>query len=107
MSSHYWPADHGEPEIYDKITVKKLSQVHVQRGDYIIRTFEIDSGKQLSSSCLSSINLKTAFSVTQFQLLAWPEHENPCDPSSLIELVEDVNKVQMKAHNRPIIVMCK
>ena len=71
-----------------------------------MRTFEVDySGKQLSSFCLSST--KTAVCVTQFQFLAWPENETPPNSSSLIELVENVNKVQMKSRNRPMIVMCK
>ena len=102
MSAHYWPAEVDGPQEYGKVMVKKISQE--KRGDIILRKFVVDEKKQQASSLL---NVKTAFTVTQFQFLVWPEHETPPITSSLIELVDNVNKVQMGSGNRPMIVMCK
>ena len=80
--------------------IKKLS--HEKRGDIIVRKFEIDEKKQSSL-----VDLKTAFTVTQFQFLVWKENEIPSIASHLIELVDNANKVQMGSGNRPMVVMCK
>ena len=101
MSSHYWPTE-DEPQTYGKVTVKKLS--HEKRGDVIMRRFEIDEKKSQISPL---VDIKTAFTVTQFQYLVWMEDEAPPIASSLVELVDSVNKVQMGSGNRPMIVMCK
>jgi hypothetical protein len=82
--------------------VKKLS--HEKRGDVIVRRFEIDEKKQIESSL---VGLRTAFTVTQFQFLVWKEDETPPITSHLIDMVDNVNKVQMGSGNRPMIVMCK
>ena len=99
MSSHYWPTE-DEPQTFGKLMVKKLS--HEKRGDVIVRRFEIDETKQTSL-----MGLKTAFIVTQFQFLVWKEDETPPITSHLIDMVDNVNKVQMGSGNRPMIVMCK
>ena len=84
------------------MTVKKISQE--SRGDFIVRKFEVDEKKHPKSSLH---RLKTAFTVTQFEFLVWPDREMPHITSSIIELVDNVNKVQMGSGNRPMIVMCK
>ena len=99
MSSHYWPTE-DEPLTYGKLMIKKLS--HEKRGDVIVRRFEIDEKKQSSL-----VDLKTAFTVTQFQFLVWKEDETPPITAHLIEMVDNVNKVQMGSGNRPMVVMCK
>ena len=101
MSSHYWPTE-DKIQTYGKVTVKKLS--HEKRGDVVVRRFEVDEKKQKSSSF---VDLKTAFTVTQFQYLVWMENENPPIASPLIEMVDSVNKIQMGSGNRPMVVMCK
>ena len=100
MSVHYWPAD-DEPQAYGKVKVKKLTQSRT--GDVAIRTFEVDSSNQSSSL----VNVKSAFTVTLFQFLTWTEHNCPTEVSSPLDLVENVNKVQMKSSSKPIVVMCK
>lgn len=87
---------------YGQVTVKLL--LEEKYGDYDLRKFEINEDK---SSHPGVSGVKTAFTVTQFHFLAWPEYETPPITSSLIELIGNVNKVQMGSGNRPIIVMCK
>ena len=99
MSYHFWPTE-NEPQTFGKLMVKKLS--HEKHGDVIVRRFEIDETKQPSLA-----GLKTAFTVTQFQFLVWKEDETPPITSHLIDMVDNVNKVQMGSGNRPMIVMCK
>ena len=102
MSCCYWPTTEGVTKTYGQITVKLLSEE--KYGDYDLRRFEINEDK---ASHPGVVGVKTAFTVTQFQFLVWPEHETPPITSSLIELVDNVNKVPIGSENRPIIVMCK
>ena len=44
--------------------------------------------------------------MTLFQLLGWPKHGRP-SPSALLEVMENVNRVQMTTGNKAITVMCK
>ena len=69
-----------------------------------MRKFEISEDK-LTHPGVQGV--KAAFTVTQLHFLVWPEHETPPFTSSLIELVENVNKVQMGARNKPMTIMCK
>ena len=48
----------------------------------------------------------TPFTVTQFQLL-WPKTGCPSRPSVLLEVMENVNRVQMTTGNKAITIMCK
>ena len=100
MSVHFWPSD-DESQVYGKVTVKKLSQS--KNGNVVMRTFEVDSTNQSSNYA----NIKSSFTITLFQFLAWKERECPTDVSSLLDLVENVNKLQMKSSSKPLIVMCK
>ena len=102
MSCCYWPTTEGVAKSYGQITVKLL--LEEKYGDYNLRKFEINEDK---ASHPGVVGVKTAFTVTQFQFLSWPEHEAPPITSSLIELISNVNKVQMGSGNRPMIVMCK
>ena len=45
--------------------------------------------------------------VTQFHFLRWPKYGEPSPPASLLELVENLTRVQMGTGNRAITVMCK
>ena len=53
-----------------------------------MRKFEVNEDK---ASHPGVLGVKTAFTVTQFHFLAWPEHEAPPITSSLIELISNVN----------------
>ena len=99
MCCCYWPTTEGMTISYGKITVKLLSEENF--GDYNWRKFEINENR---ASYFGVIGVRT---VTQFQFMVWPEHETPSLTSSLIELIDNVNKVQMGTGNKPMIVMCK
>lgn len=100
MCCCYWPTAEGHAETYGQISVKLLTEERYGYCD--LRKFEIDEEKVAGVE-----GVKTAFTVTQFHFLEWPEHETPPITSSLIELMGNVNKVQMGAGIKPIIVMCK
>ena len=99
MCCCYWPTCVGVVERYGQITVKLLSEDNY--GDYNLRKFEINEDRA------GVFGVKTSFTVTQFHFLVWPEHETPPITSSLIDLVNNVNKVQMGSQNKPMVVMCK
>ena len=102
MSVCYWPNENNVPETYGKLTVKKLTEE--SQEDFVWRKFEVDEVKEETSS---SSDDKTSFTVTQFQFRVWSEQEAPPTTSSLIELIDNVNRAQMSSGNRPMIVMCK
>ena len=104
MSYHYWPSEQDKPLIYGKVTVKKISQENFE--DLILRKFEIDERKQ-DTTYTPLGHLKTSFIITQIQFTVWPENGTHPSTSSLVELVNRVNKVQMATGNRAMIVMCK
>ena len=97
----YWPINEGNSATYGKIVVKLYSEEN--HGDYIVQKFELMEDKQRTSLSFSPSSLY----VTQFQFLRWPEHSPPQETSSLLELVDKVNKVQMSSGNKAITVMCK
>ena len=101
MSFCYWPSEEGVAQEYGEVTVKKLSED--SHGDFVRRKFAVDE-KKCDEALLEE---KTSFTVTQFQFTMWPEHETPPTISSIIELVDDVNVVQMRSGNGPMTVMCK
>ena len=102
MSACYWPSETDETQAYGKVIVKKLTEE--RHGDFVWRTFEVDAENKQGST---TSDVKTAFTVTQFQFMVWPEHETPPITTSLIEMIDNVTKVQMGSVNRPMIVMCK
>ena len=102
MCVRCWPTTQGTTQMYGHITVKLLAEENY--GDYDLRKFEI-SEDEITHPGVQGV--KTAFTVTQLHFLVWPEHETPPITSSLIELVENINKVQMGAGNKPMIIMCK
>ena len=99
MCCCYWPTTEGHTQTYGQITVKFLTEERY--GYCYLRKFEIDEEKT------GVEGVKTAFTVTQFHFLEWSEHETPPITSSLIELMGNVNKIQMGAASKPMIVMCK
>ena len=85
--------------MYGHILVKLLTEERYEDCD--VRYFEINKVK------VKAEGINTAFTVTQFHFLKWPEHVTPPITSSLIELVGNVDRVQMGADSKPMIVMCK
>ena len=80
--------------------MKLISQEN--SDDYIIRQVEVSEDKPVQEGSTPSV-----LSVTVFHYLSWPKHVIPLATSSLLELMEYVNKAQMSSGNKPITVMCK
>ena len=70
-------------------------------NEYVMRKLDI-SEYQPRMSVTS-----TGFSVTQFQYLRWPEGSAPNTTSTILEIANLVQKVQMSTGNKSIIIMCK
>ena len=102
MCVSWWPTTQESTHTYGHITVKLLAEENY--GDYELRKFEINEDRTAHPGVQG---VETSFTVTQLHFKVWPEHETPPITSSLIQLVENVNKVQMGAGNKPTIIMCK
>ena len=99
-SYRYWPKREGRTEEYgDCIVTHQSFEVH---GDYIIRKLEV-SKHYTHGATVTAESLK----VTLFHFTQWKEKEHLRNNSSLLSLIEDVNRVQMNTNNKPIMVMCK
>ena len=86
--------------MYDDMMVTLVKQE--EHSDYIIRTLtlsEINTNKITAS--------EMGFTVTQFEYLKWPEDNAPQVTSSILEIANQVQKVQISTGNNVIVVMCK
>ena len=45
--------------------------------------------------------------VTQFHFLSWPEKGSPNSGAGMIDLIDQVRRVQQKTGNNPIVVHCR
>ena len=86
----------GYPEMYGKLNVLLVSE-NTNRG-YMTRTLE------LTENPLIHTHIQTEKSkVVQFHIQDWP----PMTSSVILDLIEEVNKIQMGQGRVPIIVVCK
>ena len=99
MSHRYWPQGKGSTETYGKLTVTLTDQKAF--SEYVMRKLEITEHQPRISV------MPTGYSVTQFQYLSWPEESAPNTTSTILEIANLVQKVQMSTGNKTIIVMCK
>ena len=99
MCHRYWPQGKGSSETYGKLTVTLTDQKDFT--EYFMRKLEITEHQPRMSVT------STGFSVTQFQYLSWPEESVPNTTSTILEIANMVQKVQMNTGNKSIIVMCK
>ena len=97
--SPYWPTTRGSSQTYGKYAVTFTKQdVH---GDFAIRKFDVtESQVRMSFS-------SAGFTITQFQYTKWPEDGVPQTTTSVLEMANLVQKVQMSTGNKAIVVMCK
>ena len=70
-------------------------------GDYVIRKLAVS---MTSSEASSSEKPST---VTQFHFTRWTEKDHPQNCTSILDVIQEVNSVQMATGNKPIVVMCK
>lgn len=82
---------------YGKVEVKFVSQQ--VSPDYVVKHLEISEVKGADT-----LDTMTA---TLFRYLRWPKNGSPQRSTSLLEVIELVNKKQMGSGNKAITVMCK
>ena len=99
MSHCYWPQGKGSSETYGKLTVTLTDQKAF--SEYVMRKLEVTEHQPTMSV------MPTGYSVTQFHYLRWPEENAPNTTSTILEIANLVQKVQMSTGNKAIIVMCK
>ena len=99
VSHCYWPQDKGSSETYGKLTVTLTDQKAF--SEYVMRELEISEDQPRMSV------MPTGYSVTQFHYLRWPEDSAPNTTSTILEIANLVQKVQMSTGNKAIIIMCK
>ena len=86
--------------MYDDMMVTLVKQE--EHSDYIIRTLTVSEIN--TKKCTTS---EMEFTVTQFEYLKWPEDKAPQVTSSILEIANLVQKVQISTGNNVIVVMCK
>ena len=72
-------------------------------GDYVVRKLEVSR----QSSEATNVSRDPSLVVTLFHFINWKEKELPHNISSVMDLIQDVNRVQMNTNNKSIVVMCK
>ena len=95
MCVKYWPDEKGQHRQYGRISVM-LDSEQTPHADYVSRKLKIwlDDKKDASRS------------VTQFHFHQWPEGSCPSNASSIVELINDLQRVQRQSGNNPVTVHC-
>jgi len=95
----YWPSGKGSNETHGKLTVTLLDQKVF--SDFVMRKLEV-----VENQARMSVT-PTGFTVTQFHYLKWAENVTPMNTSTVLEIANLVQKVQMSTGNKSIVIMCK
>ena len=98
-SHRYWPKFQGDTETYGDFSVTQ--DMFEAFGDYVIRKLRVS----MTSSEATPSDPPTT--VTQFHFTRWTEKDHPQNCSSILDIIQEVNSVQMATGNKPIVVMCK
>ena len=98
-SHRYWPKFQGSTETYGDFSVTQ--KTFDAYGDYVIRKLAVS----MTSSEASLPEQSTT--VTQFHFTRWTEKDHPQNCTSILDVIQEVNSVQMATGNKPIVVMCK
>ena len=85
----------GETKQYGSVTAELVSEDPVNL-DYVVRKLKIWRENK-EEECRN---------ITQFHYTDWPEGGCPGNAGSLIELINDVQRVQRKSGNHPITIQC-
>ena len=62
---------------------------------------------QSNASCTCNHQNHTGTTVTQFQIQDWPADGQVKQPETIIQVIEDVIKVQHSAGGGPVVVHCR
>ena len=95
MCVKYWPVEVGQPEVFGAYQVE-LSDDEREVGDYITRKFKLSPIDKPQESRI----------ITQLHYIHWPRSSAPSNTRSIIELIDQLQRVQRKSGNGPITVHC-
>ena len=99
-STCYWPEDVGAAEVYGKLSVE-LKAV-TSYDDMVMRRMEVAEKKIQDGQ----VELTKTLSVTQLQLIGWPEQELP-HPMATLSLIDYLTSAQMSSSTKHTVVMCR
>eukprot|EP00731_Ephydatia_muelleri_P036734 Em0315g2a len=91
----YWPEETNHPEVFGKYQVEKSAEDR-NESTYIIRKFKI----------CSIDNPQDNRMITQFHYLMWPNRAAPENTKSIVELIDELQRMLRKSGNGPITVHC-
>ena len=89
----------GALEVHGKVIITLVKEKVF--NDYIIRKLQLHETRTRMSVAPDTIT------VTQFQHLSWMEDEIPDNTSSILEIANLIQKVQMGTGDKPIVIMCR
>ena len=95
LCSQYWPSEVGEAKQFGRVTVELTSE-DSPRAEYVVRKLRVWQENKQEEGRL----------VTQFHFLQWPQGGCPDSATPVVELVNDLQRVQRQSGNRPITVQC-
>ncbi|XP_064386192.1 receptor-type tyrosine-protein phosphatase F-like [Halichondria panicea] len=95
MSVKYWPGTTGEAGVFGGYQLE-LSEDEKNKGDYITRRFKLSPVDNPQESRM----------VTQFHFTCWSKKTPPEGTHSILDLIDELQRVQRKSGNGPITVHC-
>ena len=108
----YWPEEMGRAEVFGKYQVEKSTEDRTE-GTYVIRKFKICSLDNVRWPHPSALLIlpppqpQDNRMITQFHYLMWPNRAAPENTKSIVELIDELQRVQRKSGNGPITVHCQ
>ena len=95
LCSQYWPSEVGEAKQFGCLTVKLINE-DSPCTEYVVRKLRVWQENKQEEGRL----------VTQLHFLQWPQGGCPDSATPVVELVNDLQRVQRQSGNRPITVHC-
>ena len=95
LCCQYWPSVVGEAKQFGSLTVELTSEDN-PCTEYVVRKLRVWQENKQEEGRL----------VTQLHFLKWPEGGCPDSATPVVELVNDLQRIQRQSGNRPITVHC-
>ncbi|KAL5487212.1 hypothetical protein EMCRGX_G019787 [Ephydatia muelleri] len=95
LCPQYWPVNLQTPEKFDSITVELLSEKALE--SYTVRSIKLT--QQTSEVSNSMV-------IQHYHYQSWQESKAPESATGVVELCEQVMKVQRHSGNKPIVIHC-
>ena len=131
MSVKYWPSTVGEAGVFGGFQVE-LSEDQKDKGEYTTRRFKLSPVDNVSVCvcvcvvcvcvCVCSVCVcvcvcdspppicsqpQESRMLTQFHYTHWPKATPPEDTHPILDLIDELQRVQRKSGNGPITVHCE